>query len=293
MVNFKSDIINICAVIVTYHPDYDFKKRIKVLIEQVDRIIIIDNNSTDDEVQFLKSVCSFDSVFLIENSINKGIANALNQGMDYAFELGYKWTLLLDQDTIVLPIMIEELMKVYGNYDKKERIGIIGSNYKDVNSEVILEDERTDTEIWCKKDTVITAGSLINNIIFKQVGKFNDEFFIDAVDTEYCLRVEEKGFEVLLTKKVLMLHSIGKITMHKFLGKKVGTTNHTPLRRYYMVRNNIALIKKYARKKTKWALNVSIAVAKWFLLVIIFEEKKIIKIRYMLKGLIEGLFMKL
>ncbi len=293
MVDIEIERKDICAVIVTFHPDSDFKDRLERVKQQVDKTVIIDNHSNEESLSLLRALCNADTAILIENSANRGVAHALNQGMDYASGQGYKWALLLDQDTIVLPIMVEELMNVYQHYNPKEKIGIIGSKYQDTNSNTTLQDDCIGNEIWCKKDTVITSGSLISIFAFMQAGKFINEFFIDAVDTEYCLRLEEKGFAVLLTKKVLMLHSIGKITMHKIFGRTVGTTNHIPMRQYYMVRNNIAVIRKYRRKNPEWSRKMISSIIKGFILVILFEEKKITKAGLMLKGFAEGLFMKI
>jgi GT2 family glycosyltransferase len=46
----------------------------------------------------------------------------------------------------------------------------------------------------------MSSGNLLNLAAFKQVGAYNESFFIDYVDHEYCLRLKKKRFSILTLK---------------------------------------------------------------------------------------------
>ena len=92
---------NICAVIVTYHPDIGLRERIEQIRHQVDKLLIVDNNSASDCVAMIQRISKDLDVDVIENESNLGVAEALNQGFKYAERFGgkYSWVLTLDQDS--------------------------------------------------------------------------------------------------------------------------------------------------------------------------------------------------
>lgn len=294
MLNTIPDKNNICCIIITYHPDIKFAERLQRILTQLDNIVIVDNNSDINEVNMLRELCTQYNIELIENCRNMGIATALNQGIDRAQVYNYKWALLFDQDTIVIDGMIQELIDVYQSCDFKQQIGIIGSNYYDLNSSIVNINNKTMSgNKWIEMKTVITSGSLLSIPVFSKVGRFRDEFFIDSVDLEYCLRVHAKGYRVITTVKPITIHSLGRTTMHSVLWKKTGTSNHSALRRYYMVRNNLVLIKEYIFKEPIWAYKTIVSLIKRMLLVILFEQDKVTKVKFMLRGLICGILNKM
>lgn len=79
-------------------------------LEYVDKeIIIIDNNSTDDSVDFLKK--HFPKVRLIANSVNSGYAGAANQAIDVS---SGEYIMILNPDIVFEPeylsILVERLV---------------------------------------------------------------------------------------------------------------------------------------------------------------------------------------
>ena len=51
----KPEIRNIFAVVVTYHPDKELFDRIKLIRSQVDKVLIVDNNSSSDCIEKISS----------------------------------------------------------------------------------------------------------------------------------------------------------------------------------------------------------------------------------------------
>lgn len=285
---------NICAVIVTFQPDGTFPDCLARIEKQVDRVVIVDNNSNASTVARLHDLPSRLNVELILNDQNLGVAIALNQGVNKAKEHGYPWVLLLDQDTDPLDSMVETLAHVYVNFKQKDKLAVIGSNYWDRTTHQVRYaiESRGESKSVAQK-TVITSGSLVTMVAFEAVGGFRDGFFIDHVDHEYCLRAAEKGFKVIMTCEPIMTHNLGAPTTHRLPWRTTGTSNHSPIRWYYMTRNHIILAREYLFKEPAWVIGTSWSRLKSLILMIAFEHDKISKLKYVGLGISHGLRGKL
>jgi rhamnosyltransferase len=105
---------------------------------------------------------------------------------------------------------------------------------------------------------VITSGSLLSVATFTKVGPYRSDFFIDFVDHEYCLRLRQLGYKVVISTAPLMVHAMGAGTVIS-RDSKVGRlslhlTNRSPLRRYYMTRNGLLVARKYFAVAPLWVL---------------------------------------
>ncbi len=278
-----------CAVIVTYHPDANLFGRLEKIAPQVHRTVIVDNGSSEQSVIHLKDIAARLGSHLILNPSNEGIARALNRGADWAISEGYAWMLMLDQDTTVAPDIVESLADIVRHDPWPKNLAVIGSNYThkmtgQLNAAFQPHDDFASNEMI----SVLTSGSLLSLVVYRVLGPFRDDFFIDCVDHEYCLRARSHGFRVLMTSKPVMTHGIGHFTEHRLLGKNVGTSNHNPARQYFMSRNSVILAKKYLRKEPRWMLNYLQMWLKATVILCLFEDKRIPKIKSIVRGCIDG-----
>jgi len=287
-------IKDICAVVVTYFPDSNFPERIRKIAEQVGKVIIVDNGSDIETIEVLNKLSLQSKVQSILNSENLGVATALNQGARWAQENSFRWALLLDQDTVPEKTMTEELLAVYTDFPHKEKLAIVGSNYYSAyNHRPLYSSMDSGFCSWVEKKTVITSGSLLSLWTFDTIGPFRDEFFIDFVDIEYCLRARAKGYYVIITSKPIMEHRLGEAEMHRLLWRKTGTSNHSALRRYYMTRNHILLAKEYILSDPSWVLVTLYSRIKSIILLISFEKDRGTKLRNVILGIWHGILGKI
>src|SRR5882762_10801432 len=105
----------VCAVVVTYHPDHGFPARLSRIVPQVAATFIVDNGSSDAERKMLRGVAG-GAVTLVCNLENLGVAAALNIGARRASAEGFTWALLLDQDTEVDDDMVERLVGTHASF---------------------------------------------------------------------------------------------------------------------------------------------------------------------------------
>lgn len=279
----------VCGVVVTYRPDAGFPCRVRRLSHQVGRIVIVDNGSPEPCVAQAKALAEKLSAHLILNKENKGVATALNQGAEWAAEQGFDWILTLDQDTVVGPDMVESLCSVYRSFCDRARLAVIASNYVGTNSgRMLVPFDGKTGRLWRKAKAVITSGSLFSLAAFRELCGFRDEFFIDGVDVEYCLRARSRGFEVVLARKPLMQHCVGNITMHRLLGVKTWTSNHSPVRRYYMARNQMILAREYLLREPFLILAGFLSLVKSIIWICLLEDDVMKKVKYVSLGVFDG-----
>jgi rhamnosyltransferase len=295
---------NICAVVVSYHPESSIERKIAELIKQVAKVVVIDNGSSSEErVALTKASLDSSFVSLILNEENIGQAKALNMGVIYAKEQGYSWVLTMDQDSLVAPEMIDNMSIVY---QKCKEIAPIASicpvlaSYDGVsppaNTELQLRSfsgKKIDGEYSLIK-IVITSGNLIDIDVFDQIGVFEEDFFIGYVDQEFSLRLFRSGYRAIQSNKAVLYHNIGDTTKHTFLGKQLMVSNSSSLRTYYFYRNGVMVYKKYILSDFGW---VAQDFVRGFLFNIVkialFESDRRNKLFKAYLGLIHGLIGKM
>lgn len=284
---------NICAVIVTYFPDADFSKRVALVALQVDRVVIVDNNSDPATVLVLENLAEHLGVALILNETNLGVGAALNQGLEWLADRGYRWALTLDQDTVLKEDMVESLCSIYANCPEPEKVGIIGCNNFDANSGILrFKHPKLDKGLYEEVKVLITSGSLMSLDAFEKVGSFRNDFFIDGIDHEYCLRLVANQYKVLLSLYPGMLHSLGNQRVHRFLWRRPITENYKPFRHYYIIRNQLVLAQQFIGIETKWVVKNLVNSFKKIFIVLLFEEDKLHKTYAVLLGTLHGLMGK-
>lgn len=296
--------VRIAAVIVTYYPDEGLLKRTLKVLEQVDEVLVIDNGSPFQFDAALEEIANVENIIFIKNPQNEGIAAALNKGLTVLLELGYTRAVTFDQDSEPLAHMVSIQLALIESAQNMNGIAIVAPDIVDPN--VSQEGEqwvirRSNTALpnykWvrCDKepsldvDFVITSGSLLNLNVYQAVGPFRNEFFIDYVDTEYCIRARLAGYRVVVACGAKLKHNLGSSVETKLLWFRVTPTNHSALRQYYISRNRIMMYKMYARKLPHWFVYDVQTSIKWWIKILLCEENKIRKVLMIIRGTWDGI----
>lgn len=278
---------SVAAVIITYNVENDFKKRINKLKGKVDEIIVVDNGSKDKTISMLKELERETTIIYLEE--NKGIAYALNKGINYSIRKGYNWILTLDHDSIITDDMIKNMLNCYESFDEdfKEKVAMLvpihveEKEYKSNASSITQVSSVSYMEVL----TEITSGALTKAEIYKNIGMYDERLFIDLVDHDYCLYLNKKGFKIIQVKSDILIHNLGESVKKSLLGLKMTPTNHSPLRRYYMSRNRHYIWDKYKNDFPKWVLKDKRRFITENLKIILFEDSKIEKFKYIKSGI--------
>jgi rhamnosyltransferase len=119
----------VCAILVSYHPDAELPRRATRILEQAGALVIVDNGSGEATHEMLRRIAADSRVSLVLNPRNLGIASALNLGVERARALGFAWVLLLDQDSAPHDDMLTSLIEVRAAYPEPARVAVIGAGF--------------------------------------------------------------------------------------------------------------------------------------------------------------------
>ncbi|WP_281633897.1 glycosyltransferase [Flavobacterium luteolum] len=254
--------------------------------KQVNRIIVVDNNSTNEGAKIIDSIENQDKVDIIRNNTNLGIATALNQGVKEAMKFNFDFVLTFDQDSTPFDNIINVIQEVYNSFSSKNEIGAIGvsytSSFEDTFNAVPKQRE------YLEKDYLITSGCLICVKSFVKIGGFRDDFFIDNVDIEYSLRLKKNGKKSLMSIKPGMIHKAGDPLKRKILGISVSSSNHNSFRRYFMSRNHVIVTRDYFFTDTYFVLKLNFFYILSIFKIILVEKEVILKLKKSYKGFKDG-----
>jgi rhamnosyltransferase len=279
--------MRVSAVVVMYFPDHDVIDHVRSLSSEFDNVYIVDNTpGYETPVWFDKLP---DNVHCHQNHENVGIATALNQGMDLASN-DADFVALFDQDSHIDKGYRSNIFSRQETDPDFSKIAIIGPVWTRLNGVSALgkEDGSIDVRRYISVPTLITSGACISKEVFKAIGRFKDDYFIDNVDHEYALRARKQGYRVVVNPDLLMSHSLGAESSHRLLGKVFVVTNHNPVRRYYITRNKLKLWFSYGLEFPLWVLRDIVQNSKDVVKVFLFEEQKFKKLKAIIKGVIHA-----
>ena len=267
-----------CAIVVLFHPDNGFSGRLQKLLAQFPAVVLVDNTPGDAVLGELPHV-----VHLIRNRRNRGIAAALNQGVSHAMERGFLWVATFDQDSELLPGYLDEVVAIAGRYAPQP--ALVGCNYLRGDSDEVVYTGPADVDTWSRL-TLITSGTFMPARFALDAGGFREDFFIDSVDHEFCLRMRDRGARVMTTACPYMRHRMGVAAVGIC---RPFSLQHSPLRRYYIARNSLLTIRAHGFRHWLWSLRQLGRLVAEGVAIIVFESEKDAKLRNLAVGLWHGI----
>lgn len=292
-----------CAVIVvTYYPKKEDLINIHDMSTKVKKVYVIDN--TPGGVIFS---CLKKNILLWKCYHNKGLAAGLNIGLRLAIGDGYNYMFLFDQDSRPSGNFFKNMLAFQKKTEEIESdCAFIVPNFFDTNSKTfarfpIINPYRFyHTQCSIKKMIIpdyaliaITSGTLISRDKYEAIGPFREDYFIDFIDNEYCLRAYAKGYRVIVNCMEILEHSIGKRSTEKILGLTLKPNNHNMIRRYYIARNGIRTALEYGASYPSYCVLIMARLIHEALSIIIFEKKKSQKSKAICHGIFHGLINKM
>lgn len=286
---------NVVGLLVSYQPDLaQLEVSLAAAAPQLARLVVVDNGSVAvDELGAL--VARYDGVLLPQGR-NLGLATAQNIGIVWAREHAATHVLLLDQDSIVGPGMVAQLLAAYGRaVAKGERVAAVGPRFHDERDGdhcfTKVRFARVQ-KVWCDAsdpdidtDILIASGSLIPLAVLDDVGLMQDDLFIDMIDVEWCFRARSKGYALVGVCAASMAHSLGDSRLQLPAGR--AAVIHSPTRLYYRTRNRVYLYRvRYAPRS--WAFHDSFLVLAKLVVFALLVPPRLTNARAMLRGIRDG-----
>lgn len=238
----------IACVLINYNQDEVTLACIRSLYQgsMVPDIILVDNASEDFDPERYNE---FENLTLIRNKDNLGFAGGNNTGIRKALAEGYDYILLLNNDTVVDPEMVASLYryadaktmttaKMY-YYDAPDVLWYAGGciDYNKALACHFGKDEKDHGQYDAVKAVSFVTGCcmFIPKQIIEAVGLMDEKLFLYCEDMAYCLRVSEKGYQMVYVPEAKLRHRVGLSS----------GGDYSPLSVYYCNRNRFYLLKQY------------------------------------------------
>lgn len=232
-------------------------------------IIVVDNGSTDDSVEKIKTAHPDVTLLRYERNIgsvgyNLGIKHALKNNADYI--------ILLNNDLIIsqkdcLEILVDNLKlnKKAGSanpiiyfakgyeYEKTKDAGKIiwfAGGKIDWNNIFVFHQGVNDVDRGqyshiVETDFANTATAAFKSEVFNKVGLLNEKYFAYFDDVEFSQRVKNAGYKLLFVPGAKVSHKVSQTP-----GNKIGGG----INDYYLTRNRLLFGMRFASMRTKFAL---------------------------------------
>lgn len=295
-------IATVGVVVVTYHPAGEFERRLERMAAQGRLLVVVDNGSSEAVRGRLATWCTRTGSVLIANAENRGLGIALNQGVRRLAEQECEWALLFDQDSMPAADMRERMIESWQRHPARDRVCLVAANFCEPTTgrwhrflrrhphlpgffQKITPVDKDLPEV----SSVITSGSLVRIADSMVFGGFDEGFFIDYVDTDFCLRCLEHGRLIAVSAAAQFEHALGERRARRWCGIKMMPTNHSALRHYYIARNRISMWRRHAWRLPHWALADLATAVVWSARVVTVESGKRAKLCAIGMGTWDGL----
>lgn len=241
--------MRVLVVIVTFNRRKLLEKCLNSIFSQIGinlEILVVDNASEDDTVDFLNKKYSKNIILLSLNK-NVGGAGGFNVGMDYAKNLNYDWVWLMDDDgypdekclvylldyankndlDAISPVQLDIENTEYLAFPLTYKGKKIDGKHKNISDMNFIENEAN-----------LFNGLLIRRSIINKIGLPKAELFIRGDEVEYTKRFKKHNIKFGTLVEALFFHpSDINERIQVLFGLWTIRDAHSDFKNYYMFRN--------------------------------------------------------
>ncbi|MGO4806117.1 glycosyltransferase [Arthrobacter sp. 2MCAF15] len=235
---------HVAAVVVSYNRIQTLKKVIHGLQQQtrpVDKIIIVDNGSTDGSRELVQSLGG--NVALVASSTNGGGAGGFAKGIAWSAALNFDYVWLMDDDAVPDNNSLELLLQPFG-MDFPRPISFTCPRVNDAAGDVGPRNfplvSRNFDEVYPSVENgllPVKAATFVGPLISIEVAKKThlplEDFFIWHDDIEYTARLEQFG----------VAFSVPQAQITHFV-TNIGPQHYNAGRNFFNIRNLIWWMKE-------------------------------------------------
>ena len=249
--SIMSDIPLVYVVVLTYNHCQDTLQAIESLSRMTYpnyKLLIADNQSIDGTVGIVRK--KYPNVEILVHPSNLGFAAGINPGLQHALDHGADFILAINNDVLVAPYMLTDLVRVMKPnigasapmiyyLDDPERIWSIG-----FSKHVLLLEMRggargqIDRGQWqtpFEVDYLLGCAILLSSSMLRDIGLFDERYFFYYEDLDLSLRARQRGYRLLTVPQAKMWH------------KGAGSSGvGSAFRTYQMARGSVIFFRSHA-----------------------------------------------
>jgi GT2 family glycosyltransferase len=300
----KQRCFDIVSVVVTHNRKNLLLKCLGLLLDQSigTDILVIDNASTDGTEQVLEIAGFLDNerIHYIHLNKNTGGAGGFHYGLKYAFEQGWNWFWLMDDDAEPHQDALEKLVEQ--SNDKNSIYGSVAVSNLEGKTKLCFPTKKINNkkvsfienyELLGIKERVVWLpflGFFIHRDVVQKIGYPDKDFFIRNDDVEYSERANKFGIKIYMIKWSVIDHPFQPTVSFILLGKKVYHRSMPAWKMHYEVRNKIIIAKRYY-SVISGMKSISGVTLQVFLSILIGKNKKNY-LKAFFQGIIDGIVTK-
>jgi len=207
------------------------------------QVVVVDNGSTDGSPE--RICAAYPRVAQIVNQENRGFAAGANQGLEWALARGCAYVLVLNNDTVVAPDLLNRLVAAA---ETDPRIGVLSPRILHFG-----QPERTwhlaarwhrwlpmPVNIWeaegdlVEADFVSGCAMMLRRAVLERIGGFDSGYYMYGEDIDLCARAKQVGYRVVAVPTAQVWHKVS------LSSRKVSVQM-----RYWRTRNQILVYRRY------------------------------------------------
>lgn len=253
----------VAIVILNYNGKHFLEKFLPSVIQysQKHQIVIADNHSSDESVQFLQE--TYPEITLIQMSKNTGFAGGYNEALQ---QVKAKYYILLNSDIEVTAKWVEPMLalmegdeqigacqpkiKSYQEPSFFEYAGAAGGfldkwGYAFCRGRIFDTLEKDEEQYNDNQEVFWATGAcfMIRSSLFHQLEGFDDDFFAHMEEIDLCWRLQGLGYKVMYQGNSEVSH-VGGGTLPQ----------GNPRKLFLNFRNNLAMLYKNLPKSKLWSV---------------------------------------
>ncbi len=208
--------------------------------------IVVDNGSSDGSAQIIAE--NYPEVEIICNTSNLGFAGGFNVGLRRALTQSVEYVFVVNNDTWLAPNTLSALVleaedpqvgavaPVIFYATQPDKIWSAGAGRNPLTLD--LTDNHNRRRIFTQPlavEFISGCAMLIKRRVLEQVGLFDEKFFMYYEDSDYCLRIRQANFKLLVTPQAKLWHKVSVSS----------EGSDSPTERYWMGYSSVLFFRKH------------------------------------------------
>ncbi|MBB6176095.1 hypothetical protein HNQ82_000906 [Anoxybacillus tengchongensis] len=295
-----------------YDDTFECLKSLEHLTYPYFHVFLVDNASQDGSFDKLQQDYNDGKFHLpitfIQTGANLGFAGGNNVAIREAHKQGYQYFWLLNNDTVVDPNALTPLVETL---EKDKQVGIVGSKiyyygtnkiwfaggkvntWTGTTKHIGIKEEDVGQYDEVKEVDYITGCSLcFRREVLETVGYMCEDYFLYYEETDWNVRSSNRGWKIIYQPSSVIYHKVSSSSG----GER---KSMPPYIAYYDVRNSFAMTRKVQKKCSHIRVSIALLSMIWNVIkknikiILLNEDKKILRGKLILKGFIDGINMRM